>query len=116
MYKTKLQRKTGEKQYYNEKHRTLCVQHWHDWSVHKKIWRKKMVVLNKKAMKYWKSRKAAPPFLKWKALWSQANKDRLERERNARKRVKERRQRYKKEKEKERKEYENRDKREQIRG
>ena len=71
-------------EYYNEKHRTLCVQHWHDWSVHKKIWRKKMVVLNKKAMKYWKSRKAAPPFLKWKALWSQANKDRLEREENAR--------------------------------
>jgi hypothetical protein len=35
-------------------------------------------------MKYWKSRKAAPPFLKWKALWSQANKNRLEREKYAR--------------------------------
>ena len=70
--------------HYNKKYRIICVNEWHKWSVEKKIWRKKLAVLNKKAMKYWKSRKAAPPFLKWKALWSTANKIRLERERIAR--------------------------------
>ena len=67
-------------EYWNTKNRTAAVIVWNKWTKEKIVWRKKLVVLNKRAAKYWKGRKAAPPFLKWKAQWQKANADRLERE------------------------------------
>ena len=69
--------------FFRNKYSTEAVNEWHEWAVDKKMWRRKLAVLSKKAAKHFRGRKWAPAFLQWKAVWQKANAERIERERVA---------------------------------
>jgi len=67
--------------YFRTKESSIAVRDWHEWAVNKKLWRRKLAVLSKKAAKHWKGRVAAPSFLRWKSMWQEAHAEKLARQR-----------------------------------